>query len=259
MKIKKIYLCENSIDGIFSAIYQAWNSRYGHTNIKIEEMLEGNNYSNIELFSEYIMVDTNYELACQVSRSVKEKISEEAYQMLCRVALSNHIGKADLIYRYMILGFHIGLGIIEHLSNEVVSNVFKINRYVNYEVHHFLGFVRFSEQQSGLLTSIIHPKNNVLSLIAPHFADRLPDETFIIYDEERNMAVLHMPKKPWILVDAQSHEFNKFKNISCEEDEYQNLWRTFFDHIVIKERINPKLQRNMMPIRFRGDMTEFNR
>ena len=72
--MKHIYLCDNSIDGIFTAIYQAWASRYGHANIKIEEKCEGSKYSNIELFAEYIVVDTQTCLVEKVSKSIKEKI-----------------------------------------------------------------------------------------------------------------------------------------------------------------------------------------
>lgn len=183
----KIFQCENSIDGIFTAIYQAWSSGYGHANIKIEEQCEENNYANIELFSEYLSVETNPEQALAVSRSIKSKISQEAYEMVCRVALSDYQGKGDLIYRFLILGFHIGPSIVSHLSNEVVSRVFKLNRFVNNEAHHLLGFIRFSEQESGILTSTIHPRNNVLSLVTPHFADRLPNERFAIYDGNRNI------------------------------------------------------------------------
>ncbi|HKL80381.1 MAG TPA: TIGR03915 family putative DNA repair protein [Mobilitalea sp.] len=252
-----IYLCEDSIDGIFTAIYVAWSSRYGHANVKIEEQSNKHNYSNIELFSEYITVDTDYELALKVSKSIRAKISEESYQMVCRVALSNQVGKADLIYRFLIMGFSVGAEITSHLGNEVVGKIFKINRFVNYEAHHLLGFVRFSEQDSGLLSSVIHPKNNVLSLIAPHFADRLPMERFIIFDEDRNMAVLHMPGKPWIMAELNNYEDSVIGELSYNEDEYRDLWKIFFQHIAIKERINPKLQRNNLPLRFRGDMTEF--
>jgi len=258
MDVKRIFFCDNSIDGIFTAIYLAWSSRYGHANIKLEEMCEQCNYSNIELFSEYIKVDTDFTKAIMVSQTIKKKISEEAYQMVCRVALSDYYGKADLIYRFLILGFHVGEKVLDHLSDEVVGKVFRVNKNVNNEVHHLLGFVRFSEQYQGLLVSAIHPKNNVLSLITPHFADRLPEERFIIYDENRNTAALHMPGKQWILAEVGELDTSKFKELSTEEDEYRDLWKTFFEHIAIKERINPKLQCNNLPLRFRGDMTEFS-
>ncbi|MDF2941651.1 MAG: hypothetical protein K0S01_509 [Herbinix sp.] len=258
MDMKRIYLCDNSIDGIFTAIYLAWSSRLGHSNIKIEEKSEGSKYSNIELFAEYMAVDTDYTLSLKVAKSIRDKISEEAYEMVCRVALSDHLGKADLIYRFLIIGFAIGKRITEHLSNEVVNTMFRVNKNVNNEVHHLLGFVRFSEQENGLLTSIIHPKNNVLSLITPHFADRLPQERFLIYDGDRNLAALHVPGSPWILAEVPNIDQDRMKEISIREDEYRDLWKAFFNHIAIKERINPKLQRNNLPLRFRGDMTEFN-
>ncbi|NLO10265.1 MAG: DNA metabolism protein [Clostridiales bacterium] len=251
----KIYQCENSIDGIFTAIYQAWDSGYGHANVKIEEQSETNNYSNIELFSDYILVKTNLEQALMVSKSIKAKISLEAYEMVCRVALSDYKGKGDLIYRFLILGFHIGSKIVGHLSNKVVNSVFKLNRYVNGETHHLLGFIRFSERENGILTSIIHPKNNVLSLVTPHFADRLPNERFVIFDGNRNICSLHLPGKPWVIAEFPDIDTSDFEGIV--DDEYENLWKIFFDNIAIKERINPKLQRNNLPIRFRKDMTEF--
>lgn len=254
----KIFMCENSIDGIFTAIYQAWSSGYGHNNVKIEEQCEKNNYSNMQLFSEYIMVKTDYELSLKVARSIKQKISDEVFEMVCRVALSDYPQKGDLIYRFLILGFHFGRDIVNHLSNDVVNQVFKINRNVRNEVHHFLGFIRFSEMENGLLVSVIHPKNNILSLVTPHFADRLPMERFAIFDKVRNICSLHIPNKPWVIAEIPDMNFdNNYNNLYSEHDEYKDLWKIFFENIAIKERINPKLQRNNLPIRFRKDMTEF--
>lgn len=258
MSTIKIFMCENSIDGILTAIYQAWSSGYGHANVKIEEQCEKNNYSNMQLFSEYIIVKTDFELAVKVSGSIKQKISNEVYEMICRVALSDYHQKGDLIYRFLILGFHYGRDIVNHLSNEVVNRVFKLNRYVNNEVHHFLGFIRFSEMDNGILASVIHPKNNILSLITPHFVDRLPMEKFVIFDKTRNICALHIPEKPWLIAEITDTDLaDNFKALSNNHDEYKDLWKIFFENIAIKERINPKLQRNNLPQRFRKDMTEF--
>ena len=258
MDTKRIYLCDNSMDGIFTAIYQAWSSRLGHANIKIEEKSEGSKYSNIELFAEYVVADTDPELAYKVARSIREKISTEVYEMVCRTALSDYTGKADLIYRFLILGFAVGARITEHLSNEVVNTMFRVNKNVGNEVHHLLGFIRFAEQENGLLTSIIHPKNNVLSLVMPHFADRLPRERFLIYDANRKLAALHAPDTQWIIAEVPAIDQDKVREVSAYEDQYRDLWITFFEHIAIKDRENFKLQRNNLPLRFREDMVEFN-
>lgn len=259
METKRIYLCDNSIDGIFTAIYQAWSSKLGHANVKIEEKSEGSKFSNIELFAEYVVSDTDFQLSQKVARSIREKISEEAYEMCCHVALSDYSGKADLIYRFLILGFAVGRQIVEHMSNEVVNRMFRVYKNVSNESHHLLGFVRFSEQDNGLLTSTIHPKNNVLTLITPHFADRLPKEQFMIYDANRKLASLHVPDTPWILVQVPELDQDRLCEISGYEDKYRELWLTFFDHIAIKERVNYNLQRNNLPLRFRPDIIEFNR
>lgn len=259
MLLKHIYLCDNSIDGIFTAIYEAWNSRYGHANIKIEEKSEGSKYSNIELFAEYLPIDTDYSLSSKVSKSIKEKISIEAYEMICRVALSDYLGKADLIYRFLILGFAIGSTIVEHMSNEVVNNMHKVSKNVGNEMHHLLGFIRFSEQENGLLTSVIHPKNNVLTLVTPHFVDRLPQERFIIYDGNRKLATFHIPGDSWILAQVPEIDQERLHEISIKEDEYRELWKAFFERIAITERVNYKLQRGNLPLRFRTDMTEFKK
>ena len=251
----RVFVCENSIDGIFTAVYDAWSSGYGHNNVRIEEQCEKNSYSNMALFSDYIMVKTDFDKAVKVSRSVRAKISEEAYEMICKAALSDCQGKGDLIYRFLILGFRMGAGIVNHLSNEVVNKVFKLNRNVNGEVHHFLGFIRFSEHENHVLTAVIHPRNNVLTLVTPHFADRLPNERFVIFDGNRNICSLHVPGKPWVIAEIPEADADDYR---CRaDDEYGKLWKTFFNSIAIKERTNLKLQRNNLPLRFRKDMTEF--
>ena len=62
--------------------------------------------------------------------------------------------------------------------------MFQLSRKVNNEVHNLLGFIRFIEQENNVLIAVIHPQNNVLSC-GSSFADRLPQERFIIIDESR--------------------------------------------------------------------------
>ena len=255
MNTIKIFQCEDSIDGIFTAVYQAWSSGYGHDNVKIE-VCEKNGYSDMELFSEYIYVKTDLEKALKVSRSIKQKISEEVYETVCRVALSDCRQKGDLIYRFLVLGFHMGRDVVNYLSNDVVNLVLKISRNVNNEVHHYLGFLRFTQLENGILASVVSPKNNIVTLLAPHFADRLPQEKFIILDRNRNVCAIHMPGSSWFVADVSDMGGDiagQLKN----DDRYKDLWKIFFENIAIKERANYKLQRNNLPLRYRNDMTEF--
>ncbi len=257
MITKKIFMCEDSIDGIFTAIYEAWSSRYGHNNMYIQvQTPEAENF-NMQLFSEYIYIAANMEKAAKVSRAIKEKISEEAYGMVCHAVLSDQADKGDMIYRFLILGFSLGAKVVNYLSNDIVLNIFNLNRNVLNESHHFLGFLRFTESVDKILSARIKPRNDILRLIATHFSDRFAMENFVIYDEKRRTAVVHRSGFPWIYVMADEINLDKFWEVSEREEEFQSLWKTFFNTIAIKERKNNKLQRNNLPLRFRSNMLEF--
>jgi probable DNA metabolism protein len=40
------------------------------------------------------------------------------------------------------------------------------------------------------------------------------------------------------------------------EEAYRNLWRNYFDSMAIKERTNPRCQRNLMPARYWKNLPE---
>ena len=46
---------------------------------------------------------------------------------------------------------------------------------------------------------------------------------------------------------------------SEEETRFRELWRLFYDTIAVEGRINPKLRRGNMPMRYWQNMTEFQR
>ena len=59
-KPTRIYQCENTVDGIFSAVYDAGLSGYGHKFIRIQPE-QKNQLENYELFTEYVQVKTDPE------------------------------------------------------------------------------------------------------------------------------------------------------------------------------------------------------
>ena len=82
--------------------------------------------------------------------------------------------------------------------------------------------------------STIHPKNHALPILAEHFADRFPQENFMIYDETRQLAAVHRAGKNFMLVDASDLNQDIIHNFSEEEQQFRDLWMTFFDSIAIK-------------------------
>ena len=110
-----------------------------------------------------------------------------------------------------------------------------------------------------ILYAKIGPKCNIVSFLMPHFADRLPLENFIIYDEKRGLYGVHPKSKEWYLVSGQEEVLEDVIQMSDKEEAYQELFTMFCHTIAIKERKNLKLQQQMLPLRFQEYMIEFGK
>ena len=251
-----IYLCEDSLEGIFTAIYQANASHYGHVNNRI--VIADSSY-NQELFSEYITVTTDLTIAQKVAASIKRNISRSTYDTVVQAAGSQDMEKGDVIYRFLVLAFSIGESAIFRLGDPAVMKLMEMNRNYGGELQHYLGFLRFEEQKDGLLVGKIHPKNDIIRDMGNHFADRLSGCNFVIIDTGRNYVILYHKEKGLGFFRMEDTSWEElFKNPSEEETMMQKLWKHFVDSIAIAERKNLNLQRQMLPLRFRQYMNEFS-
>ena len=72
-----VFTCENNLEAILTCIYDAWASKLGHRNLRLmlEPVLEP------ELFCDYIHTEPDSEKVSKVIRSIRKKISAEAWQM----------------------------------------------------------------------------------------------------------------------------------------------------------------------------------
>ena len=96
----------------------------------------------------------------------------------------------------------------------------------------------------------------MLAFLGEHFADRLPEENFMIYDDVHHQAALHPSGKGFFLTDTQGLDLEKLKCLSPQEAEYQNLWKGFLGSIAVEARENRKLQSKNLPKRFWKNMVE---
>lgn len=255
MKPIRIYQCPDTIDGMLTGIYEAGISRYGHDYIKLE-VTEPGTPTSMSLFSEYIEISEDPVKAGNVAESIQKNISSAAYNYTISALLSADADKANIAYHFLVYGFHVGPRIISALQVSWVRQIFELKRSVMNEAHYFKEFLRFS-QSDRLYISVIEPKSRVISLIMPHFSDRLNCESFIIYDKTHSEAGIHPASGEWFIKNILPDEGQILENMYNNKDELTALWKTFFDSIAIKERINPALQRNLLPIHFRKHMSEF--
>ncbi len=260
MKETRIYRCDDTPEAIFTAVYDAGKSAYGHDHIRLEvNMPEAE--QNYTLFSEYVDVVPDPEKMTKVLRTVRRQISQQAYEYIMVAAGSRQPDKADVIYHFIVYGFALGSKVTEALHVPCVQRIFEIYRKARNEAHYFLEFIRFEEiswQDHPVLYAVIEPENEVIDMVADHFTDRLNPEWFIVYDKIHGKAAFHNPGRKWYLRRLEPEERQVLDELEHSGgQEYADLWKAFFDSIAIKERENTGLQRTNLPLHYRKHMTEF--
>lgn len=253
-----IFECEDSPEGIFTGIYDAWGSRVGHDHAALRIVGQG----NLELFASYRRVEPDSEKAEKVARTIRRRMGEDSYQSVYQAALSCRPERADCIYRVLVQALSPGVKeytarrILWKLQDPEVAQVFDMARRVGNEAHHYLGFVRFRELSGGILFSEIQAENQVLPLLGDHFSNRLPGENFIIYDSGRGDSLLHRAHYSWAVFRNVCPDREEVSEVTENEALFQKMWRGFCKSIAVTERENPALQRQLWPLRFRNWMTE---
>lgn len=249
----RIYTCEDRYDAIATCIYDAWEwaLKNGHENVRLqkEPVLQPG------FFAEYIHVEPDPGKARKVTRSIRQKISEDAYATVYFATLYQE-DLLNEIYQYLRIGFRVGPAIREMLTEPVVMKLMQARRNVGNEISAVKEFTRFDEV-SGVLVSHMEPKNNVLYLGSTHFADRMPSENWMMIDDVRRLAVIHPKDTQMYIQYLEEEEWNRLKETENKRDIYRNLWETFFEAIAIEERKNPTCQRNHFPLWRRKHVTEF--
>lgn len=251
-----VYQCEDSLEGIFTAVYNAYERKADPSRTMLSYTDE------LFLFAEYQTVTPEVEKALKVMRTLNRRFGEEDYLRICYALSSTDPAKAQAVYQTIVQGLAgegVRLGhLFDNLTNSYVHKAFTLARAAGNESCHLRGFVRFQELENGVMYSKIGPKNNVLTFLMPHFADRFPSENFMIHDEKRNLFGIHPAKEEWYLItDAELNENDFSEHLSAGEVKYQELFRHFCRKIAIKDRENLDLQKNMLPLRYQEYMMEF--
>ena len=265
---KIVLLCEDSIEGMLTAIYDGFvlkNEKFsgkpgalaGHyeDNIRIHPR---ENYE-YEMFTSIIQVETDDKKADQTISAIRRKLGEEAYLMVLRALCHYDEDRASDVFAFLVRGFQIGTGIVKKLGDDYVMSVMELSRKAANEAHSFIEFIRF-EDTGDVLYARIEPKCNALPLIARHFAGRFPNENFIIYDEVRKLSLVHKKFEDFFFVkDSEANiPGTAGYDVSTEVWDYKQLWSAYFESTAIEDRKNPKCQQNLLPLWYRKNMLEFS-
>ena len=239
------YLYDGTFEGFLSCVYAHYYDEKAE-GIYFKESYQPN------LLTEAREVKTDKSKALKVYAAIEQKISTYDIQRVYKVFMSGIAGKENALLKYIVFGFRNGSKIRLLHGNPIVFDVQQIEKKVNHEVHRLSGLIRFTELRGGVLYSPIEPDHDVCEFLAGHFCDRFRNEPFIIHDKKRSKALVACGGDFYIS-EFTSQDLPAFAD---NEKEYQKIWKKYFDTIAIKERINPRCQKNFMPVRYWKNLTE---
>jgi probable DNA metabolism protein len=250
------FIYDNTFEGLLTCVFDAFNRREFPQKIVREDVI-------IPLFTESFRVITDEAKSERVLKALGKKISSSALRMLFVDFLSELDGMEIVIFRYIQKAVTAKQSIEMNFADADVLELSKVYRKVMREEERVRQFVRFGKTADNIYFAVIEPVYNVLLLTADFFKNRYADQQWIVYDTKRKYGLFY---------DLNTVETVRFDNpdislttgninpekLDESESDFKNLWKDYLNAITIRERINPKLQRQYMPVRFWKYLTEKN-
>jgi len=252
-----VYTFDGTMDGLLTAVFDAYSLKE-----QPEQLLKTGDA--MPLFCDYTYhVTTDDEKARRVWTGLEKQLTGEAMKLISVSWLSELRELPTPLFLYIYKVFRQG-DISKNFADPDVLAVTNIARRVLHEQLRMKQFIRFQKAKDGTYLAVVSPDHDVLPIIIDHFQDRFNDQPWLIYDAKRHYGFYYDGKTVIRITfeDETSVPFNLANGklseevISSDDQLLQNLWRTYFKAICIKERMNPRKQLSDMPRRYWKYMTE---
>lgn len=248
------YRYDGTFPGFLSAVFELWDRGQEPAAIIPPDAAPG-------LFEQITDVPTVNERADRVWKGIEKAGGKRLCQRFMHVFLSREPEVEDLMLFILKQLFGNKKNVSNDLSLNEVLRFTQLERKVLREVHRLYMFLRFEQAADGTWFAPVSPKYDILPITLNHFKSRFADQSWLIYDTERKYGYFYDTNSvEEVTVENPSFDLETGslpKNAqSPDEQQWQEMWRTFFKSIAIKERTNPRLQRQFMPKRFWKHLTE---
>ena len=253
-----VFLYDKTFEGLLTAVFDA----YFRKTFPDVLLAEG---EPLPLFcDEVFTVCTDEEKSTRVWSGLQKKLSVSALACLTTCWLSELPEIDMLLFRYIRKAIDAPRSIEVNFGDPDVLELSKIWKKVDFERTRVMQFARFQKAADGTFFAAFEPLYNVLALAIPHFTDRFADQRWVIYDLKRQYGYyydLHSVAEITFDSEAAHLVSGMLDESLMAEDEklFQKLWKTYFKSIAIKERTNPRLHKQNMPVRFWKYLTEKQR
>ena len=249
------FIYDKTFEGLLTAVFDA----YFRKTFPEALLAEG---EPLPLFcDEAFTIYTDNGKAERVWKGLQNKLSRTAVSCLTTCWLSELPEVDMLLFRYIRKAFDAPASIELNFGDADVLEVTKIFKKVTNERERVLQFLRFQKATDGTFFAAIEPMYNVLSLVVSHFQDRFADQKWLIYDLKREYGYYYdlSTVTEVRFEDKESHLLSGILSDDLmvqDEKLFQQLWKEYFKSIAIKERLNPKLHKQHLPVRFWKYLTE---
>ena len=240
-----ILLYDGTFEGFLSLVYEVYYKKLKPT--KIYKTLP-----NEILFEEILEINSSKESGIKVLNAIKTKFPKEILEKILNIFMCDSKEFEMALLEYIVIGFKDSKQLY-NINNSCVFYLNSLEKELFKNVHKMTGFVRFEELEDGTLYAKVESKFNVLYFLGKHFLKRFNNQNFIIHDLNRRIAFVKINET----FSIQEVAFFDEPNYSSNEQKFQKLWKSFFSGVTLKERINPKLQKQLVPLLYRTYMNEF--
>jgi len=251
-----VFRYDKTFEGLLTSIFDAYSRK-----MFPEQLLSETDISPMFVEQEHIVI-TETKKSSRVWKALEKKLPRNVCSMLMHTWLSELPGSDFLLFRYIRKIIDSPHSLYTNFADDDMLQVEKIARKVSREGHHIKQFVRFQKAKDDIFFAPISPLYNALPLSLHYFKDRFADQKWLIYDVKRRYGYYYNLKKvEEVTMDNDEHLLNgKLDEVLMAQDEmlFQKMWKSYFQALSIKERINPKLQRQNMPRRFWKFLPEKN-
>jgi probable DNA metabolism protein len=246
------YVYDGTFKGLMSLLYDVYTGKAKPLQNIIKTEEESMQES---LFEEKASVTTDNAKEKEFCRIIKRKISGDCLDRIRMAFLTEKENIEMEIYRYLEFGFEKGKVVDKYLSDDRVVAIHSAAAKAGGEAHRLKGFIRFEEIGNGFLYGRVEPDYNIIHFLAGYFRKRLAAEKWVIHDAKRGIAVFYDKRK----CELREIETSGMPPITPGEKQFKKMWQDYFETIAIRERLNPKLQRQFVPKKYRKNMVEFKK
>jgi probable DNA metabolism protein len=266
-----VFRYDKTFEGLLTAVFDSYARRQWP-----EALLAEGEPAPLFASEEHTVV-TDPEKALRVWRGLEKKLPREVSNMLSMAWLSEEAGVDAMLARYMRRVFDTSGTVHTDFSDPDILRVKQLALKVSHEREHLTQFTRFqkgadapedapadaSHGAGATYFAPVSPRYNALPLAIPYFRDRFRDQRWLIYDIRRHYGYYYdLHEVTEITMEDDSHLTGGALDpamLAEGEHLFQTMWRGYIDSMAIKERLNPRLQRQHMPRRFWPLLTEMQK